>query len=176
MSKRSGIILAVLYTDCSAIRKQHSPSVSPLVCFANRRSNGRPQRLAGGAAVLSSDYVGKGRSGVNSRSHREPAWGRHAGVDKGGSGWLNYRARAVPPRSRFPSRWQSTIREPASSNAVQTQFVATFPESLSDPLGSMRNEADGDLPQENTRPMESQTGTEYQATVVSRRDEPAASC
>jgi hypothetical protein len=94
MSKRSGIILAVLYTDCSAIRKQHSPSVSPLVCFANRRSNGRPQRLAGGAAVLSSDYVGKGRSGVNSRSHREPAWGRYAGIDRGGHDWLNYRARA----------------------------------------------------------------------------------
>jgi hypothetical protein len=29
MSKRSGIILAVLYTDCSAIRKQHAPHPAP---------------------------------------------------------------------------------------------------------------------------------------------------
>jgi hypothetical protein len=143
MSKRSGIILAFLYTDCSAIRKQHSPSVPPLVCFANRWSIGQPQRVTGRAAALSSDYVGKGRSGAISRSHREPAWDRYAGVDRGGRDWLNYRARAVPARSRFPSRWQSTIREIASSNAVETQFVPTFPESLSDPPGSARNEADG---------------------------------
>ena len=145
MSKRSGIILAVLYTDCSAIRKQHSPSVPPLVCFANRRSIGQPQRVTGGAAVLSSDDVGKGRSGVNSKSHREPALGLYAGVDKGGRDWLNYRARVDRHGRGFPSRWQSTIREIASSNAVETQFVPTFPESLSDPLRSARNEVDGGL-------------------------------
>lgn len=38
MSKRSGIILAVLYTECSALRKRHSPSVPPMVFATNKRS------------------------------------------------------------------------------------------------------------------------------------------
>ena len=96
---------------------------------------------------------------------------------KGGSGRLNYRARAVPARSGFPSRWQSTIREIASSNAVETQFVPTFPESLSDPLGSARNEADGGLVTGKTQTdWKANPALSCQATVVSRRDEIAASC
>ena len=176
MSKRSGIILAFLYTDCSAIRKQHSPSVPPLVCFANRRSIGQPQRVTGGAAVLSSDDVEKGRSGATASPIENQPWtsmleSTRAAVigSTTALGWYRHGRGFLQGGSRRSERLPHPMRWKHIS-------CRTFRKACQIRWGQHETKSMEVWSQEKPRPVESQPSTECQATAVFKHDEIAASC